>query len=154
MSNNINNNKNTIISYNNELSNTIRSETFDRLVDDIQNNFRLNFSNIIIQFKHKTHICQQKCYNKPNSLLEAEKCADKCYAPLFSAHENIMNLTDDKRKKLEDCRFETFSNYKEAESRNYLIKNCLLKYKEDLESSKGEIEYIYKGYYSKLESLI
>lgn len=155
---NYNINKNNIsnknIKYENELSNTIRSETFNKLVDDIQNDFRLKFSKYIIKFKQKTHYCQEKCYSKTDLLIENEKCADKCYTPLFSAHQNIMNITDDNRKKLEDCRFKAYTNYEQAESRNFLIKNCLKLFKNDLELSSNEIDFIFKGYYKKLEELI
>ena len=46
----------------NDYSKNITNDLFYKLTNDIRNNYRLSFTNIIIDLKHKTHICQLKCY--------------------------------------------------------------------------------------------
>lgn len=139
----------------NDFSKTITNDMFYKLTDDLRNDYRLSFTNIIIDFKHKTHLCQIKCYEtKDRNLLKIEDCADNCYTPLFNANENITKLITISNNSLENCRAQALISNQESIGRNHLLKQCLIKYKKDLEKQKDEINYIYNGYLNKLNGMV
>lgn len=139
----------------NELTKTISEDKVKEIVNNIQNDYRLSFSERIIEFKKMTNRCQSSCYMNPTkNLLEIEECADKCFSPLFSAHEIIKNLTNKKKSKLEECYSQVNRNYKESESRNYLIEKCIKNYSADIEGIRKEIDFIYIGYIKKLNEIL
>ena len=100
-------------------------ENYDKIVNEIQNQYRIVFENTIIELKSLTNKCQGICYKKYptqlKNLLEIESCTDKCYTPLFSANELITNnVILDKTEKLEKCKIDILSKIKDVNSNDYL----------------------------------
>ncbi len=126
----------------------------DNTISKIDQNFRLNFHELIKEAKMKTHNCQFLCYQNNKNLLEGEVCARNCYKPLLYSKKNIASLMENTKENFEKCRF-TAENLKKE--RLYLRKElmkCIDKYTSDLDGMKDEVEYIYKGYMKNFEVLM
>jgi hypothetical protein len=133
--------------------------TNDAVVDDqiaeIDKKFRLNFPDLIMESKMLTHKCQFLCYKNRTNLLDTEECARKCFQPFLHIKKNVSGIVENMKEKFEKCR--TVARNKRGNSLGLLnkdIERCISSYIEDINKSKDEIEYIYKGYMKNFEVLL
>ncbi len=128
--------------------------SLDYLIDEIDKNYRLNFSKLIIDSKFNAHKCQTTCYEFTKDLVKAETCARNCFKPILYTKKNVTNIIENIKEDFEKCRTTVRSNYKEPKAINVQLDKCVQNYTNSLDATKDEIEYIYKGYMKNFDELI
>ena len=98
-----------MLSNNEPLSNPL----IDHTISAIDQQFRLNFQDLIKESKLNAHKCQYICYQNNKSLLNAENCARNCYKPILYTKKNISNLIENTKENFEKCRFTAQSGNKD-----------------------------------------
>jgi hypothetical protein len=137
-----------------DINSPVNNVAIEKILLELDFSFRMNFQDLIKEAKLLTHKCQYLCYERKNSLLDAENCARNCYKPLLHAKKNISILIENLKENFEKCKFTAETGNKDLVGSRKEVKKCLNKYKTDLDGIKDEAEYIYKGYMKNFDSLI
>jgi ribosome-binding ATPase YchF (GTP1/OBG family) len=133
------------------MDSAINDYTIDYIISETDKDYRKEFTGLIKETKLKTHQCQYECYKSDsNDLSILEECARKCFKPLLYIKKNVSTLIENHKENLEKCRVGVRSKYNDARTINMEIERCIENYKKALNSSKDEVEFIYKGYMKNL----
>jgi hypothetical protein len=123
----------------------------DYLINEVDKAYRGNFFDLIKQTKLLTHKCQYECYNTNiNDLNKLEDCARKCFKPLVYIKKNVSTLVENHKENFEKCKINARAKFSESKYLNQELNRCVETYSKNLNNSKDEIEYIYKGYMKNL----
>lgn len=134
-----------------KLSNVV----IENMITEIDYNFRWNFQDVLKEMKLHTHKCQYLCYQNKEKLQEAEICSRNCFLPLLNSKKNISIIMENNKENFEKCKLNAEGTFaKDQGGYRRQVYKCLEKYTQDLDQSKDEIEYIYKGYMKNFEILL
>jgi hypothetical protein len=133
----------------------LSSASIESVMIAFDQQFRLNFKDLIKETKLLTHKCQYLCYKNKEQLTEAENCARNCFKPLLYSKKNISTIIEGVKENFEKCKFNAEAKYgKDPASVRKHTQKCIKSYNEELNSKKDEVEYIYKGYMKNFDVLL
>jgi hypothetical protein len=136
------------------MDNSLAIGQIEKIISEIDHQFRFNFQDLIKETKLFTHKCQFLCYKDKTSLKESEECARNCFKPMLYIKKHVAGLVEKQKEEFEKCKFTAENQYKESSAKNKALTKCIEDYSKELLKMKGEVEYIYKGYAKNFNELI